>query len=49
MKVIEEENRVIIDGVEDFHLDHTFDNGQCFRWNKETDGSYTGVALGRIA
>ncbi|HVI43092.1 MAG TPA: DNA glycosylase [Anaerovoracaceae bacterium] len=49
MKITEEYNRVIIDGVKDFHLDHTFDNGQCFRWNKEEDGSYTGVAFGRVA
>lgn len=33
--------------VKDFHLDHIFDCGQCFRWNKEDDGSYTGVAFGR--
>lgn len=48
MKVTEEKNRVIIDGVKDFNLDHTFDNGQCFRWNKEEDGSYTGVAFGKV-
>ncbi len=48
MKVKEENNRVIVDGVKDFHPDHTFDNGQCFRWNREADGSYTGVARGRV-
>ena len=47
MKIREEENKLIIDGVEDFHLDHTFDNGQCFRWTREEDGSYTGVAFGK--
>lgn len=26
-----------------FSLKHIFECGQCFRWNKETDGSYTGV------
>ena len=31
----------------DFNLDHIFDCGQCFRWEKEDDGSYTGIALGR--
>lgn len=30
--------------VKDFHLDHIFDCGQAFRWEKETDGSYTGIA-----
>lgn len=47
MNITEEKNRVIIEGVKDFHLDHTFDNGQCFRWNREEDGSYTGVVFGR--
>lgn len=48
MKIIEDNNRVILQGIRDFHPDHTFDNGQCFRWNKESDGSYTGVAFGKI-
>lgn len=26
-------------------LEQTFECGQCFRWNKEDDGSYTGIAL----
>lgn len=26
-----------------FNLTHIFECGQCFRWNKEIDGSYTGV------
>ncbi len=26
-----------------FNLKHIFECGQCFRWNKEEDGSYTGV------
>jgi N-glycosylase/DNA lyase len=34
--------------VTDFHPDHTLDCGQCFRWNREPDGSYTGIASGRI-
>lgn len=31
----------------DFDLHHTFDCGQCFRWNCDGDGSYSGVAGGR--
>lgn len=31
----------------DFNLDHIFDCGQCFRWEKEEDGSYTGVAYSK--
>ncbi len=33
----------------DFDLTHTFDCGQCFRWNRDDDGSYVGVAGGRAA
>ncbi len=28
----------------DFLPEHTFDCGQCFRWNRQEDGSYIGVA-----
>ena len=28
---------------DEFNLQDIFDCGQCFRWNKEDDGSYTGV------
>ena len=28
---------------ESFELTDIFECGQCFRWNKEEDGSYTGV------
>lgn len=48
-KIIEEENRVIIENVRDFNPVHVFECGQCFRWQKQDDGSYTGVARGRVA
>ncbi|MGI6747865.1 MAG: DNA-3-methyladenine glycosylase family protein [Anaerovoracaceae bacterium] len=48
MNISEDNNRIIIHGIKDFHLNHIFDNGQCFRWNKETDGSYTGVAFRKV-
>lgn len=38
---------IILEGVRDFDLQHTFECGQCFRWNRETDGSYTGIAFGK--
>ena len=38
-----------ITGVKDFNTDHIFDCGQCFRWSREEDGSYTGIAGDRIA
>ena len=37
-----------IKDLKDFKLDHIFNCGQCFRWAKEKDGSYTGVAFGKI-
>lgn len=30
--------------IKDFVPEHTFDCGQCFRWEKQSDGSYIGVA-----
>lgn len=41
-------NRYTIDNIKDFNLEHIFECGQCFRWEKQEDGSYTGVAKGRI-
>ena len=38
-----------IAGIKDFNTDHIFDCGQCFRWNREPDGSYTGIAGARPA
>lgn len=35
---------ITIDGVRNFDLVHTFECGQCFRWNRNPDGSYTGLA-----
>lgn len=32
-----------LEGQNSFELPHIFDCGQCFRWNIEKDGSYTGV------
>lgn len=46
-KIHEKDNIVIVDNVNDFNPVHTFECGQCFRWLKEPDGSYTGVAGGR--
>ncbi len=38
----------ILNDVRDFHLDHIFDCGQCFRWERQEDGSYIGPALGKV-
>ena len=32
-----------IENIKSFELADIFDCGQCFRWNKQNDGSYTGV------
>ena len=35
--------KLVIKKIDSFELKDIFDCGQCFRWNKEDDGSYTGV------
>lgn len=37
------EQKYILNNVQSFELKDIFDCGQCFRWNAEDDGSYTGV------
>ena len=41
--------RVIVRGIHDFDPVQVFECGQCFRWNREQDGSYTGVVRGKVA
>ena len=36
----------VFHNVSDFALDDIFDCGQCFRWSKEKDGSYSGIVEG---
>ena len=38
-----EEQQYIIKKIESFNIKHIFECGQCFRWNIQEDGSYTGV------
>ena len=40
------ENDIIVSGVKCLDLDLTLDCGQAFRWTKQDDGSYCGVAGG---
>lgn len=49
MKITDKAGVVEVAGIKDFDLDHIFDCGQCFRWEKNLDGSYTGIAYGKIA
>ena len=37
------EQELKIENVNSFNLTHILECGQCFRWKKESDGSYTGV------
>ena len=37
------EQQYILENAKSFEPVHVFECGQCFRWNKEADGSYTGV------
>ena len=40
---------IVIRGVADFDPKQIFECGQCFRWIRESDGSYTGVVRGKVA
>lgn len=44
----EESGKIIIKDICNFELEHVFECGQCFRWNKTQKGSYIGVALERV-
>lgn len=46
--VCEEKNKISIEKIKDIDLNHTFECGQCFRWNKNEDESFTGVVKGRV-
>ncbi len=48
MKIEEIKNGIILKETMDFNPVHIFECGQCFRWIKEDDGSYTGVAKGKV-
>ena len=37
------EQKYIIENQESFNSVHIFECGQCFRWNREEDNSYTGI------
>jgi len=48
MQIIVNDDMLTVRPIVDFELDHIFDCGQCFRWEKNGDGSYTGVAFEKI-
>lgn len=47
MKVKETNEGITITEISDFEPSHTFLCGQCFRWDKEKDGSFTGIAFSK--
>ena len=47
MKNISSENFIVIPDVRDLDLEQTLDCGQSFRWTKQDDGSFSGVAFGK--
>lgn len=42
------EQKYVIKNIESFEPKHIFECGQCFRWNLEEDGSYTGVVKNNV-
>lgn len=48
MKIYEQNNQIILQDVPNFNLDKILGNGEGNRWNKELDGSYTGVVKSKI-
>jgi len=47
MNIIKHNNEIELADIADFDLTKTFECGQCFRWNADENGVYTGVAFGR--
>jgi len=39
---------IIIRGTRNFELTHIFECGQCFRWERQENGNYIGVARGKV-
>ena len=37
------EQEYVLEKSDSFEPEHIFECGQCFRWNREIDGSYVGV------
>jgi N-glycosylase/DNA lyase len=44
----QENNKTIVENIKDFNPIHIFECGQCFRWIREDDGSYTGVVRDKV-
>lgn len=42
------DNSIMIENVKNFELPHIFECGQCFRWNRQKNENYIGVAFGKV-
>lgn len=42
------EEGIIVHGIRNFEPKHIFECGQCFRWENQDDGSYLGIAWGKV-
>ncbi len=47
MDIKSKNNNIILENIADFEPEHIFDCGQCFRFNKTGENTYTGVAGNR--
>ena len=43
-----QEQQYILKNVTSFEPKHIFECGQCFRWDEEADGSYTGIVKNNV-
>ena len=43
-----QEQKYILKNISSFEPKHIFECGQCFRWEKEDDGSYTGIVKNNV-
>ena len=43
-----QEQRIVLKNIDSFEPKDIFECGQCFRWDKQEDGSYTGVFNGNV-
>ena len=48
MNILQMNNNIVLKNQEDFEPEHIFECGQCFRWDKEKDDSYTIVAFDKV-
>lgn len=48
MDLVQKNGEIIMQNIKDFNPKHIFECGQCFRWDKEEDNSYTTIANKKI-